>query len=471
MLNRRAGNVPLRPGSHRERAGSAEALCALKRIIGVVGSDCGTRRGGESLAQDRWAVRVGFVVLVVLLGVVAVALGAPPVAAARPCPSNLAKSTTLAANCSGAITIVKSGITLDCAGFLVAGAGSGNGITLGPGIHGVTVRNCVLTNFAIGFYLNGAFGNTLQGNVALGPGQNVSAFTSGFYLDGANGNNLQGNVAAGENTSFVFVSSNANNVTENTANTDLTSGFYLQASQSNVLADNTAVGSGVLGFLLSVDSANNTLLGNAAMGRRGGFTVFASPGNALTDNRATLGDTGFDVDFTSFNVLTGNTADNNTGDGFLLSDSAVQNTLIGNAADDNGGYGYHDFDAGTGTGGTTNTYVANECSGNVVGGSAPFGLCSPQGTPVGAVQDLISKVDVLESGGVLTPRQAGTLLSPLNKAVLDLEANRTKGAIRDLQNFEALVTQDVTAGVLTPTQAQPLLDEACVVLQFLGGTC
>ena len=413
---------------------------------------------------------MGIVSVVVVLALVLVAFGGRAAPGPRSCPSTLGKTTTLAADCVGPITIVKNGITLDCADFVVAGFGTGNGITLGPGVHGVTVTNCIVIGFAIDFYLNGAFGNSLQRNVAQGPGQNASFFTSGFYLDGAYANTLDGNVADGENTSYFFQSSFANNVTANLAIDDLTSDFYLQASPSNFLGGNTASGSGVFGFGLA-GSPNNTLSGNAALGGRTGFEVFASDGNTLSGNSAFLGGTGFVVDFTSFNVFTGNRADNNTGDGFLLADSAVQNTLVSNLADNNGGFGYHDFDAGTGTAGTANTYVANECSGNAAGGSAPFGLCSPQGTPVGAVQDLISKVDALESAGVLTPKQAGTLLMPLNKAVNDLGANRIKGAIRDLQNFEALVTQDVSAAILTSTQAQPLLDEACSVLGFLGATC
>lgn len=120
------------------------------------------------MGRDRLVWHVGFVVFVVVLGVMAVALGARPVSAARPCPSQLSRSTTLAADCVGPITIARSGLTLDCAGFLVSGTSAENGITLGPGIHGVTVKNCALTGFALGFYLNGAYGNTLQGNTVTG---------------------------------------------------------------------------------------------------------------------------------------------------------------------------------------------------------------------------------------------------------------------------------------------------------------
>ena len=372
-------------------------------------------------------------------------------------------------NCVGPITIAKSGLTLDCAGFLVSGTATENGITLGPGIHGVTVKNCALTGFALGFYLNGAYSNTLQGNTVTGGG-NTSYFSAGFYLVGSYANTLQGNAVSGQNTSYALHASSANTLTGNTAQDDLTSGFFLEGSSLNVLTFNVALHDGVLGFAL-FGGSNNTLSYNAAFGARTGFTVFASSFNTLTVNNGSEGLVGFDIDFSSSNVLAGNRAEYNAEDGFLLADSAVLTNLSANVAKHNGGYGYHDFDVGSGTGGTANFYVANACIDNTAGGSSPFGLCSPQGVPAGAVQDLISKVNVLESMGVLTKKQADSLLAPLNKAVTDLGANRTKGAIRDLQNFESLVSQDVSSGVLLSTQAQPMLDEACAVIVFLGGTC
>lgn len=420
------------------------------------------------MGRDRWAWHAGFVAFVVVLGVVSVALAGPPVSAARSCPSVVSKTTTLSSNCSGPITVSRSGLTLDCAGFLVSGTATQNGITLGPGIHGVTVKNCALTGFGVGFYLNGSYSNTLQGNTVSGG--NASYFAVGFYLNGAYSNTLQGNAVSGENTSYSLHASNANTLAGNTAQGDLTSGFYLEASSSNVLTYNAAMNDALWGFGLA-GSSNNTLGYNVAFGSRTGFAVFAGSYNTLTGNNASGSGVGFDVDFSQWNLLMDNRADTNLGDGFVLADGAVFNTLTTNLAKDNGGYGYHDFDAGSGTAGTANTYVADACTGNTVGGSYPFGLCSPQGVPVGAVQDLVSKVNVLESSGFLTKKQADSLLAPLNRALTDLAANRTKGAIRDLRNFESLVGQDVSAGILLPTQAQPMVGEACQVIVFLGGTC
>src|SRR2546426_8939115 len=76
------------------------------------------------------------------------------------CPATVAKDTSLRADCIGPIQITGSGLTLDCAGHTVAQTpqdpGFGDGITLGPGIHDVIVKNCVVQGFYRGFYLTGA---------------------------------------------------------------------------------------------------------------------------------------------------------------------------------------------------------------------------------------------------------------------------------------------------------------------------
>ncbi len=84
----------------------------------------------------------------------------------------------------------------------------------------------------------------------------------------------------------------------------------------------------------------------------------------------------------SSNTLIGNTASSNQ-NGFYLNNYAfsnrtTDNILSGNSAEDNTSYGYYDLSSGSGTGGTANLYTGDECSGNGVGGSYPSGLGSPQ---------------------------------------------------------------------------------------------
>ena len=79
------------------------------------------------------------------------------------------------------------------------------------------------------------------------------------------------------------------------------------------------------------------------------------------------------------NKLQGNTAANNQLDGVHLSVDSTNNSLAGNRANRNLEFGYHDDSSGnTGTAGTANLYIDNECRGNGAGGSSPTGLCKPQ---------------------------------------------------------------------------------------------
>ncbi len=90
-------------------------------------------------------------------------------------------------------------------------------------------------------------------------------------------------------------------------------------------------------------------------------------------------------------------------------------------------------------------------------------------TPSGTVQDLIAKVNALQAAGKLTAKQAGVLLVPLNRAYTELQGGKVSAAIKDLKSFRSIVSQDVTAGILSPVDAQPLLDESADLILVLGG--
>ncbi len=146
---------------------------------------------------------------ILALVIAAVAVLPVPVSATAD-PLTITATTTLTADHSGSIIIGANGITLDCAGHSVTGSGSGNGIFL-SGRTGVTVKNCEVTNFSIGFRLAGfSSGNTLTGNTANDNGD------KGFRL----------------------VQSDDNTLTRNTANDNGDKGFSLFESSDNTLTKN-----------------------------------------------------------------------------------------------------------------------------------------------------------------------------------------------------------------------------------------
>lgn len=100
-----------------------------------------------------------------LVGVLALALAAalPSSAQAAACPTPITTGTVLTADCDGSIDITADGVTLDCAGYTITGAGAGSGILL-DGRTGVTVKNCNVTGFSFGIVLQDSSGNTLSDN-------------------------------------------------------------------------------------------------------------------------------------------------------------------------------------------------------------------------------------------------------------------------------------------------------------------
>ncbi len=121
---------------------------------------------------------------ILALVIAAIAVFPAPVSATF---STITVTTTLTADHVEGIIIGADGITLDCAGCSVIGSGGGIGILL-DGRTGVTVKNCIVTNFLVGFRLFSSDDNTLTENTAEGN------LAGGFQVaSGSVGNTITGN--------------------------------------------------------------------------------------------------------------------------------------------------------------------------------------------------------------------------------------------------------------------------------------
>ncbi len=111
------------------------------------------------------------------------------------CGTTITTSTTLDSDmfCSGTgITIGADNIVLDCAGHSITGTGPD--ISMYRGIYlfgrtGVTVKNCVVTNFGAGITIESGSYNTLTGNTAS------SNVWPGIELQSSSHNTLTSNTA------------------------------------------------------------------------------------------------------------------------------------------------------------------------------------------------------------------------------------------------------------------------------------
>lgn len=125
----------------------------------------------------------------------------------------ITSNTLLTEDHEGSIVVARNGVTLDCAGHTLngAGPGSGPGVEL-SGRRNVTIKSCRVTNFDSGLLVVATSGSRFMNNVA------ESNRLSGFELYVSSGNVLAGNRADGNLVHGVSAVGGGNNtVRENSA--------------------------------------------------------------------------------------------------------------------------------------------------------------------------------------------------------------------------------------------------------------
>lgn len=153
------------------------------------------------------------------------------------------------------------------------------------------------------------------------------------------------------------------------------SGISSLQEATKVTVENCNVTGFEYGFFIAPFSYGNTLTKNTATGNTGyGFYLKRSSLNNLNGNTAYGNGNGFFLFRSQRNSFNGNTADGN-GNGFFLSYGSIQNTFSGNTANSNSHFGYYDL---IGRSTEHRYWTGNKCSGNFLGGSFPTGLCKPQ---------------------------------------------------------------------------------------------
>jgi hypothetical protein len=89
-------------------------------------------------------------------------------------------------------------------------------------------------------------------------------------------------------------------------------------------------------------------------------------------------------------------------------------------------------------------------------------------TPQQATQTIINSVNALFSQGVINGGQANSLLVQLQHAIAMMNAGKNNGAIGNLDSFISEVNDLLASGVLSPSQAVPLVSAAESVIMALS---
>lgn len=282
------------------------------------------------------------------------------VSSAQDCGDTIIESVTLTADLvceGGGLIIGADDITLDGNGHSIWGPGpnvpqpSGaiNGVFLGVGISAVTVKNLQVRDFPTGIRLYRSSLNTIVNN-------DLSNNHIGIRVEsvGANGNTISGNIFSGSQPYSILITTDAddNDISGNTVRNSA-GGIALQRNSGNVLSGNRL--SDCWEGISLWESQGAIISGNRVLNQLGTGPAFA----------LRSGSTG--------NVLQGNHATENQGEGFSADSTSINNTFVKNSSKDNWGFGFVDSSAGSdGTLGTGNTYSRNKCHNDE---SNPPGLC------------------------------------------------------------------------------------------------
>ena len=244
--------------------------------------------------------------------------------------------------CTGVgLTIITGGITLSLNGRAIVGSGTATGIAIAPGVNGVTVTTGRVFKFGTGI---GATDTTDSTIADLTLRQHTVA---AIDVTGG-GNTVTGNIAQAGHKGVVVT------------------------GDDSVVTKNRAVGNTADG--ITVTGALTTVTRNVCESNTGTGLVVAGAGAFVERNQCTAnGGDGLSITGNG-HVVNRNTARRNTGDGLSVAGGAG-GTLDRNVTDRNGGVGIRDETSDGGTAGTANTYTRNVCDNDLLGDSAPAGLC------------------------------------------------------------------------------------------------
>jgi parallel beta-helix repeat protein len=259
----------------------------------------------------------------------------------------ISSDTTLTADFNGQIVVVGSGVTLNCAGHLVSGEGSGVGINVAA--NGVSVTNCRVQAFDTGIHTNSDVTHILRNDVAHnGEGIRLSGATNAAVSQNTATHNQLWGIIAAEGTRGAAI-------TANSANNNGMIGIALNTATGNRVSDNSANDNGDTG-LDSLLSSGNQILNNAAMHNGNqGFGFLSASNNTVTENSATNNGTcGFCFNDSSSNTVSHNGAFRNGGVGFFTFFGSELNVFSGNRGCQNFFVDAADISTGAG-----NTWIDN----------------------------------------------------------------------------------------------------------------
>jgi len=238
------------------------------------------------------------------------------------------------------VQVQRNNITIDGAGYMLSGSGSGVGIYLSATFY-VTIKNTSIANFWYGLSLNSSSHDTISGN-------NITTNdVYGVYLDSSSNNSISGNNIANNVGGIGLYYSSSNSVSGNTFTDD---GLFVWDSFGNSVKSNTVNGKplvyleGVAGYsvgdagqvvLVECDGirVENLNLSSASVG----VQLWGTNSSTISRDNTTANEYyGIGLYYSSSNSVSGNNVAND--DDAIFLDVSSNNSISGNnIADDSVG--------------------------------------------------------------------------------------------------------------------------------------
>ncbi|MFA6214576.1 MAG: LamG-like jellyroll fold domain-containing protein, partial [Candidatus Micrarchaeia archaeon] len=222
------------------------------------------------------------------------------------------------------LAVTVQNVTIDCAGYTMTGDNSNN--TRGIYITGdnATVRNCIISNFSVGVWFNGAAGGTLINTTATSSTNFSGNNNNAIWLYNENGGSVINSTGISENKYGIIIQSMTNTSASNSQGSTFSanSGVYLLATNSVTLENVTAKSTGQHALNIQTSDLAAVLNSNAnASGASGAGVRILSSNRSLLANSTFIANGGSPILITTSGDLTsnGNTAINNT----LISDGGA----------------------------------------------------------------------------------------------------------------------------------------------------
>ncbi len=148
--------------------------------------------------------------------------------------------------------IKADGVVLDCNGHTIASIAGGEHGIFANGKTGVTVRNCIITDFTRGIYFQFSPNGKIINNTA-------DSNLFGIYIYDSANSRLTNNTANNNRQEGIRIQSTTNNIlTGNTATNNTDRGIVIDNADSNTLTSNTACANKNKDIYLTSDSTGNS---------------------------------------------------------------------------------------------------------------------------------------------------------------------------------------------------------------------